>query len=284
VSLDSPAAPEGEDPEDTIADLTAAPGETAASATANADGRRVLDEMVATLPPRLQTVVRARFIAGESLEATGKRLGITKQGVHRLEQIALDRLRTKLEERGIGGADDVWAPYKPAPVGPTVTQAAEIRPEETRKWLKVLRRLQAVLVEKKRLTPDQWRTWDFAEKQLGQAVLFDMDRLLPGPPRDDGFRLEGESTQPEASGEPGGSDQGQMSMTFAAPVERPLPGVDQLAARADGLAALIEAKEQRIAYLSETQETDVPPLPGDATLREDLARLRGQSSGARRER
>jgi RNA polymerase sigma factor (sigma-70 family) len=769
VSLDSPAVPEGEDPEDTIGDMTAAPGATAANEAANADGRRVLEEIVSTLPPRLQTVVRARFMAGESLEATGQRLGISKQGALRLEKIALDRLRAKLAERGIGGADDVWVSRTRAPIRPTVTRAAdpestrptlaeeisrffrrgvgvkvdagldreadevygrpngafwevydlaagtlvdridtpprqtdrggvsvatglepgevvvrrdpdgwsevvayralrpparpsesgfvyawelrpgdrvmiggpvrieavefmgsgfyesarvritfeggatrladgiqtfmvetgeprgegrqaygalpieeaegatrpvgaeqltlsmaaEIRPEETRKWLKVMRRLQAVLKEKKHLTPDQWRTWDFAEKQLGQALLFDVgvgvdagafsleqDRELPtpnaqlptsnveqgtfafaapvdrvvqpgdlsdaflnvpfhtgvaalrrhpafeaakyggddraavqlvdafykfavtarlrpliargkplvivpvlqeehpetlnripglfaerlaldlggtvhdaivkvsgrpntdagaaeraanvqrfdGPAPEAGSQIivvddtftaggtllaliehlesrpiaaatlaagryqawlkpsatkidallakaevdaitfkrelgfaptaltgseiqqyllngaagiagvrrrfgEGVRGSVEGSGEgkPGerpadhggdgdrprsrdrGDDSEQLTLSLAARVERPIPGVDQLTARLEGIAGLIDAKEQRLAYLSETQETDIPGLPGDATLREDLARLHAQASGARRD-
>ncbi len=67
-----------------------------------ADLREILD----TLSVKEQTVITLRFgLAGEppiTLEAIGQRLGLARERIRRIEAAALRKLRTRLQERGVG--------------------------------------------------------------------------------------------------------------------------------------------------------------------------------------
>ncbi len=68
-----------------------------------------LREILAALPPNERTVITLRFGLGEeapmTLEAIGRRLGVTRERVRQIEAAALRKLRGRLEARGVGLPD-----------------------------------------------------------------------------------------------------------------------------------------------------------------------------------
>lgn len=68
------------------------------------ESRIALEKILAELPTRLQAVV-AGLRTGKSYREIGDALGISKQGVHKLAQPALRKLRERLAEQGFDGVD-----------------------------------------------------------------------------------------------------------------------------------------------------------------------------------
>ena len=106
VSLDSPAGPDGSSTlQDTVKDADPLPGGLAAALRARDD----LAGLLAALPDQERTVVSLRFgLSGEgplTLEAIGKRLGVTRERVRQVEDAALQRLRRLLAARGVDAGD-----------------------------------------------------------------------------------------------------------------------------------------------------------------------------------
>ena len=106
VSLDSPAGPDGSSTlQDTVKDADPLPGGLAAALRARDD----LAGLLAALPDQERTVVSLRFgLSGEgplTLEAIGKRLGVTRERVRQVQDAALQRLRRLLAARGVDAGD-----------------------------------------------------------------------------------------------------------------------------------------------------------------------------------
>jgi len=106
LSLDSPAGPDGSSTlQDTVKDADPLPGGLAAALRARDD----LAGLLAALPDQERTVVSLRFgLSGEgplTLEAIGKRLGVTRERVRQVEDAALQRLRRLLTARGVDAGD-----------------------------------------------------------------------------------------------------------------------------------------------------------------------------------
>lgn len=68
------------------------------------DSRRVLENLLASLPARTQQIL-ALVAEGHSYAEIGERLGVSKQAVHKAAAAALDRLREQLAAQGFGGLD-----------------------------------------------------------------------------------------------------------------------------------------------------------------------------------
>ena len=106
VSLDSPVGPDGSSTlQDIVKDGDPPPGGLAAMLRAREDLAGLLED----LPDQERTVVRLRFgLLGEApltLEAIGKRLGVTRERVRQVEGAALQRLRRLLAARGVDAGD-----------------------------------------------------------------------------------------------------------------------------------------------------------------------------------
>lgn len=63
-----------------------------------------LEKALTAIPARLRTVI-AELRAGKTYQEIGDALGISKQGVHKLAQPALRKLRESLAEQGFDGLD-----------------------------------------------------------------------------------------------------------------------------------------------------------------------------------
>jgi RNA polymerase sigma factor (sigma-70 family) len=68
------------------------------------ESRRVLENLLASLPVRTQQIL-ALVAEGHSYAEIGERLGISKQAVHKAAAAALDSLREQLAAQGFGGLD-----------------------------------------------------------------------------------------------------------------------------------------------------------------------------------
>ncbi len=106
VSLDSPVDADGSSTlQDIVKDADPLPGGLAAALRARDD----LAGLLADLPDQERTVVSLRFgLAGDgplTLEAIGKRLGVTRERVRQVEDAALQRLRRLLAARGVDAGD-----------------------------------------------------------------------------------------------------------------------------------------------------------------------------------
>ena len=91
---------------DVVADPSVpAPGSVGAVLRERADLVGLLDD----LPERERTVIRLRFgLSGEealTLEAVGKRLGLSRERVRQIEAAGLKKLRSLLVARGVDPAD-----------------------------------------------------------------------------------------------------------------------------------------------------------------------------------
>ena len=94
VSLETPIGTEdGGELLDVIADTQAErPGQKAMDAAG-------FEAWLARLPARQQDVLRAVYAEEQTLSEIGKRLGMSKQGVHSLHLAALDKLRGQQQKR-----------------------------------------------------------------------------------------------------------------------------------------------------------------------------------------
>jgi RNA polymerase sigma factor (sigma-70 family) len=106
VSLDSPVDADGSSTlQDIVKDADPLPGGLAAALRARDD----LVGLLADLPDQERTVVSLRFgLSGDgplTLEAIGKRLGVTRERVRQVEDAALQRLRRLLAARGVDAGD-----------------------------------------------------------------------------------------------------------------------------------------------------------------------------------
>jgi len=106
VSLDSPVGPDTSSTlQDIVKDADPLPGGLAATLQAREDLAGLLED----LPDQERTVVSLRFgLSGEpplTLEAIGKRLGVTRERVRQVEGAALQRLRRLLAARGVDAGD-----------------------------------------------------------------------------------------------------------------------------------------------------------------------------------
>jgi RNA polymerase sigma factor (sigma-70 family) len=68
------------------------------------ESRRVLENLLATLPARTQQIL-ALVAEGHSYAEIGERLGVSKQAVHKAAAAALGSLREQLAAQGFGGLD-----------------------------------------------------------------------------------------------------------------------------------------------------------------------------------
>ncbi len=105
VSLDAPTGQDGGTLQDVVKDDDPLPGGLAAALRARDD----LAEVLQDLPDQERTVVSLRFgLSGEpplTLEAIGKRLGVTRERVRQVQVAALQRLRRLLATRGVDAGD-----------------------------------------------------------------------------------------------------------------------------------------------------------------------------------
>ena len=106
VSLETPVGAEGGRVSDLVADPSASPSDAIASLfRERADLVSVLDD----LATNERTVLRRRFglegDAPESLEAIGRRLGLTRERIRQIEGAGLRKLRALLAARGIDASD-----------------------------------------------------------------------------------------------------------------------------------------------------------------------------------
>jgi len=105
VSLDAPTGQDGGTLQDVVKDDDPLPGGLAAALRARDDLAGVLQD----LPDQERTVVSLRFgLSGEpplTLEAIGKRLGVTRERVRQVQVAALQRLRRLLATRGVDAGD-----------------------------------------------------------------------------------------------------------------------------------------------------------------------------------
>jgi RNA polymerase sigma factor (sigma-70 family) len=106
VSLDAPVGPDDSSTlQDIVKDADPLPGGLAATLRAREDLAGLLED----LPDQERTVVSLRFgLSGEpplTLEAIGKRLGVTRERVRQVEGAALQRLRRLLAARGVDAGD-----------------------------------------------------------------------------------------------------------------------------------------------------------------------------------
>jgi len=105
LSLETPVGGEGEGVQ--LKDVVPDRDELGAAAVSNllrqqADLRELLDD----LPAKERTILFARFGLGSeapmTLESIGQRMGVTRERVRQIEAAALQKLRRRLEARGIG--------------------------------------------------------------------------------------------------------------------------------------------------------------------------------------
>ncbi len=68
------------------------------------ESRRVLENLLASLPARTQQIL-ALVAEGNSYAEIGERLGVSKQAVHKAAAAALGSLREQLAAQGFGGLD-----------------------------------------------------------------------------------------------------------------------------------------------------------------------------------
>lgn len=68
------------------------------------ESRRVLENLLASLPVRTQQIL-ALVAEGHSYAEIGERLSVSKQAVHKAAATALDSLREQLAAQGFGGLD-----------------------------------------------------------------------------------------------------------------------------------------------------------------------------------
>ena len=107
VSLDAPAGPDGSGRmEDLVKDSEPLPG---AGPAATLKAREDLESVLRDLPDAERDVLRLRFgLAGEepmTLEAIGRKLGVTRERVRQIEAGALGRLRRLMAARGMEAQD-----------------------------------------------------------------------------------------------------------------------------------------------------------------------------------
>jgi len=80
------------------------PGADVALAARAAESRRILEDVLAELPPRSRVIV-TRIREGKSYSEIGEELNVSKQAIHKVAHAALQSLREKLDARGFSGID-----------------------------------------------------------------------------------------------------------------------------------------------------------------------------------
>lgn len=70
------------------------------------EARRLIDEMISTLPERMRAAVDG-YLQQRQQDEIGQQFGISKQAVSRLQQEGFKRLRQKMAERGIGSVAEL---------------------------------------------------------------------------------------------------------------------------------------------------------------------------------
>lgn len=70
------------------------------------EARRLIDEMISTLPERMRAAVDG-YLQQRQQDEIGEQFGISKQAVSRLQQEGFKRLRQKMTERGIGSVAEL---------------------------------------------------------------------------------------------------------------------------------------------------------------------------------
>jgi len=80
------------------------PGADVALAARAAESRRILEAVLAELPPRSRVIV-TRIREGKSYSEIGEELNVSKQAIHKVAHAALQSLREKLDARGFSGID-----------------------------------------------------------------------------------------------------------------------------------------------------------------------------------
>ena len=80
------------------------PGADGALAARAAESRRILEDVLAELPPRSRVIV-TRIREGKSYSEIGEELNVSKQAIHKVAHAALQSLREKLDARGFSGID-----------------------------------------------------------------------------------------------------------------------------------------------------------------------------------
>lgn len=80
------------------------PGADVALAARAAESRRILEDVLAELPPRSRVIV-TRIREGKSYSEIGEELNVSKQAIHKVAHAALQSLREKLDARGFTGID-----------------------------------------------------------------------------------------------------------------------------------------------------------------------------------
>jgi RNA polymerase sigma factor (sigma-70 family) len=80
------------------------PGADVALAARAAESRRILEDVLAELPPRSRVIV-TRIRESKSYSEIGEELNVSKQAIHKVAHAALQSLREKLDARGFSGID-----------------------------------------------------------------------------------------------------------------------------------------------------------------------------------
>lgn len=65
--------------------------------------RQIAERLFKTLDPRTESIMRERFLRGETLEAVGKKLNLTRERVRQIQKKTLGKLRSKAEALYNGG-------------------------------------------------------------------------------------------------------------------------------------------------------------------------------------
>jgi RNA polymerase primary sigma factor len=106
LSLEAPVGGEGEGIQ--LKDVVRDSGEPGAAAVADVLRRQEnLQELLDDLPPKEREIILDRFGLGSgseepmTLEAIGQRMGVTRERVRQIEASALQKLRRRLQARGI---------------------------------------------------------------------------------------------------------------------------------------------------------------------------------------
>jgi N12 class adenine-specific DNA methylase len=112
TTLDAPMEEGGED---TFKDAIPSTGPTAASDAQIEEMKRAVRAAIEELPQGLREVVEG-IAAGDTFETIGQRQGgLTKQGIARKAQVAMERMRHALKRAGVSRVDDILSPASRAP-------------------------------------------------------------------------------------------------------------------------------------------------------------------------
>lgn len=104
VELNRPLGREDDDDSDELMDSTSDTGTEGKDHTRSQDAgliaetaRKITDRMLGALDPRAEKIMRERFSKGKTLEAVGKRLGLTRERVRQIQKKTVEKLRARAE-------------------------------------------------------------------------------------------------------------------------------------------------------------------------------------------